>query len=454
MKKLLIYCFLFFLPTQLIAQNFKLMRYNENYSGLKDSVQTFYNRIKYMPLSKSGSVYLSFGGEARQELDYSVNEDWGEIGLGEDLYLLQRYAIHADLNLGNRIRFFVQLRSGLEDGRNNGPRGTDEDKLNIQNLFVDFLPYVTPSAKLTLRLGRQEIQYGSGRLIDVREGTNLRLFFDGVKLAYESPRLNIDTFVLANAQVNTGAFDNELIRSGSLWGFYGTYSFKQAGDLDVYYLGINRDDVMFDEGVADESRHSVGTRLSRNEGGFVYNFELIYQFGTFGVDKISAYGISSEIGYQFNHLKGSPTIKLKSDYISGDKNRDDGKLGTPNPLFPNGGYFGMNPQVGPANLIALHPNFAWNPYSKISLKLNVVLNWRQSTEDGIYRANGSLRLPSSDSDKRYIGTAFITTLSWNICDFLKYSLGVQYFKTGSFIKEVVPEHKNGFFIGSIVGIKF
>jgi hypothetical protein len=51
---------------QLLAQSFKLMRYEENYSILKDSVETFYNRIKYIPLSQSGSVYLSFGGEVRQ----------------------------------------------------------------------------------------------------------------------------------------------------------------------------------------------------------------------------------------------------------------------------------------------------------------------------------------------------------------------------------------------------
>lgn|GEM_PF-4703281 len=39
---------------------------------------------------------------------------------------------------------------------------------------------------MTLRLGRQELQYGSGRLLDVREGPSLRLYFDGAKVAYAS----------------------------------------------------------------------------------------------------------------------------------------------------------------------------------------------------------------------------------------------------------------------------
>lgn len=159
------------------------MRYDEDYFGLKDSARTFYNRVKYIPLSHSGDVYLSFGGEVREELDYAVNEDWGEMGIGKEVFLLQRYQVHADLHWGNRVRFFGQLRSGLEDGRRDGPRRIDEDKLNVENLFVDVVPYKRLGRTLTLRLGRQEIQYDSGRLVDVRDGTNLRLYFEGTKAA-------------------------------------------------------------------------------------------------------------------------------------------------------------------------------------------------------------------------------------------------------------------------------
>lgn len=454
MRHFLTYFFLLVLPMQLLAQRFKLMRYDESYSGLKDSAGTFYNRIKHIPLSKNGFINLSLGGEARKELDYAIHEDWGERDLGRNVFLLQRYHLHADLHFGSRIRLFGQLRSGLEDGRKNGPRGIDEDKLNMQNLFMDFVAYNELGRAITLRVGRQEIQYGSGRLIDVREGTNLRLYFDGAKLAYTSPRIDIDAFVMVNTQVNTGIFDNASTRRADLWGIYSSHMIPKSGKLDLYYLGITRDNAIFDEGVDDESRHTVGARFSGNDGGFVYNFEAIYQFGSFGLANISAFGISSEIGYMLDKVKGTPTVKLKSDYISGDQNKDDGKLGTPNPLYPNGGYFGMNPQVGPANLVSVHPNLIWNPYKKVTLKLDVVLSWRQLTEDGVYRANGSLRLSSFDSKERYIGTAYITTFSWNINDFLIYNIGVQYFKTGSFINDVMPQSKDGFFVGSVIGFKF
>jgi hypothetical protein len=436
------------------AQNFKLMRYDEDYSILKDSADAFYNKIKYIPLSQKGDVYLSLGGELRGELDYAVNEDWGKVNNGTDAFLLQRYHLHADFHLGERIRFFGQLRGGFEDGRKNGPRGIDEDQLNLQNLFADFVPYKRLEKSLTLRLGRQEIQYGSGRLIDVREGPNLRIYFDGVKVAYASRNLNVDAFVVADAIVNTGIFDNASTRKANLWGVYSTYMTPKHSNFDFYYLGINRAKAVFDNGTAQELRHTLGARFWKKGVGFVYNFETGYQFGTFGSGKISAIAISSEIGYVFENTKRLPALKLRSDYISGDKAKDDRKLGAFNAIYPNGGYFGMNPQAGPANLLSVHPNLTWNPFKNVTLTGEIVFNWRNSLQDGVYGPSGMLRLPSLNSEKRYIGTAYVTTFSWKINSFLRYSTGVQYFKTGGFINDVIPQHRDGFFVGSVLGCMF
>jgi len=175
------------------AQTFQLMRYDESYADLRDSARTFYHRVKYAPLF-NGQVYVSFGGEVRWEFDAFDNEDWGAFHAGKDNFLLQRYDLHADLHLSDRLRFFAQLRSGLENGRPHGPRPIDEDKLNVQNLFGDIRIWKTPKDTLTFRGGRQEINYGSGRLISVREGPNLRLYFTGAKWMYASKNLTVDAF--------------------------------------------------------------------------------------------------------------------------------------------------------------------------------------------------------------------------------------------------------------------
>jgi len=437
------------------AQNFKLLRFNEDYSALKDSTRTSYNRLKYLPLSESGRIYVSFGGELRAELDRAQHEDWGAGNVGRNIFLLQRYQLHADLHLSDRIRIFGQLRSGLENGRKNGPRPIDEDQLNVQNLFIDLIPYKGMDDRMTIRLGRQELQYGSGRLLDVREGPNLRLYFDGAKLAYTSPKWNVDAFLMAAGRVKTGVFDNPINSPKSrLWGIYSTHNAAKMLNIDLYYMGIDRDEARFDDGAADETRHTVGTRLWANGNDLLYNFEIGYQLGKFGAADIRAWGGSMDIAYRFANLNGAPTVKLRSDLISGDDVKGDGKLGTFNALYPNGGYFGMNPQAGPANLLSIHPNLSWNPVGSVLLSLETVLSWRQSLQDGIYLPDGTPRLGSSNSDSRYIGTAYISTVSWQISKFLSYNAGVQYFKTGGFINDVIPQHKDGLFISSLLGFKF
>jgi hypothetical protein len=436
------------------AQNFKLLRFDEDHTALKDSARTFYNRLKYLPLSESGKTYVSFGGELRAELDRANHEDWGTRNIGRNIFLLQRYQLHADLHLSNRIRIFGQLRSGLESGRKNGPRPIDEDQLNVQNLFIDLISYKGTEGKMTIRLGRQELQYGSGRLLDVREGPNLRLYFDGAKVAYASPKWSVDAFVMAAGRVKTGVFDNPISRKSNLWGIYSTHAVAKMLNIDLYYLGIDRAEAGFDEGVAAESRHTVGTRFWANGNELIYNFEIGYQLGKFGAADIRAWGGSMDIGYRFANLKGAPTVKLRSDFISGDDVKGDGKLGTFSALYPNGGYFGMNPQAGPGNLLSIHPNLTWSLARKVLLSLETVFYWRQSLQDGIYRPDGSLSLGSSNSDSRYIGTSYISTVSWQISKFLNYNAGVQYFKTGDFINDVIPQHKDGFFISSLLAFKF
>lgn len=434
------------------AQSFKLMRFDEDYSTWKDSSKTFYHSLKYIPTGKQS--YLSLGGEARAEFVYFDNEDWGRLGIGTNPFLLQRYDFYGDWHLNNRWRIFGQVRSAWESGRKNGARMIDEDKFNVQNLFIDYKFIDKNKRTLTGRVGRQELDYGSGRLISVREGPNLRLYFDGIKLAYFSPQLRVDAFVMAADTVNTGALDNKSSKQANLWGLYGNWIIPKSGNVEFYYIGIRRDNSVFVEGVANERRQTVGARYYKYGGGFIYNFEGAYQFGHFGKGKISAWTGAAEFGYNFDQVKGSPTISVRNDYISGDAHAGDGKLQTFNPIYPKGGYFGFNPQIGPVNLIDIHPYASYSPTAKLMLQGDIVFNWRYSLGDGIYRPSGTLNLNLVDSKKRYIGTAYLASATYAMTKKIALNMGVQYFKTGNYIDDVIPNHKNGLFINTRLTFKF
>lgn len=436
------------------SQSFKLLRYDENYEYLKDSTKSFYDKIKYLPLNEKKDIYLSLGGEARYEYVDFNNEDWGRLKIGHNDFFLQRYDLHADWHFGKNFRIFSQIRSALQNGRKNGSRGIDEDQLSIQNLFLDAGLVNKEDQKLIVRLGRQELDYGSGRLISVREGPNARLSFTGAKIMYSYKNVSVDAFAMMADSVKTGVFDNTLSKQLNLWGLYSKIIIPEAGNLDLYYLGIRRDESVFEAGTAREKRHTVGGRLWKYGGGFIYNLEAAYQFGRFGNEKISAWTGSVDIGYLFENLTFSPSINLRNDYISGDHSKNDGKLNTFNPLYPKGGYFGFSPQVGPVNLIDIHPYMTLDLTSRLKMQMDVVFNWRYSPNDGVYRPSGALNRPGSSSDKRYIGTAYLTSFTYNFNKHFSLVSGLQYFHKGSFIEDIIQDAKSGVFWNIRLGFKF
>src|SRR5262249_18313116 len=151
---------------------FQPLRYDEDWSYLGDESRRseWLDRLKYIPLNERG-WYLSLGGEARFRYEYFSQFNFGLGPQGDNGYLVQRYLLHADAHFGKRIRAFTQLQSAIGSGRNGGPRPTDDDRLEVHQAFLD-LKFGDETNSLTLRVGRHEMDFGSGRLISAGEGLN------------------------------------------------------------------------------------------------------------------------------------------------------------------------------------------------------------------------------------------------------------------------------------------
>lgn len=439
--------------TNAFGQGIKLMRYDEDYSYLSDSGRNFYNTFKFLPISSNKKDYLSFGGEIRGEFGGKINEDWVK-DQGFNASFLQRYSFYTGLNLGKRFRGFAQINSALENGSKYGPAPVDEDQLAVQNLFIEYTILTDTLSKLSVRIGRQEVNYGSGRLISVREGTTVRQYFTGLKAMYATSKFALDAFVLSADEVNFGIFDNRPSHQVNLWGLYSNLIIQRGGNLDFYYLGTRRDHARFEEGTAKELRHTVAARYWKSGGGFIYNLEAAYQFGKFGNGKIDAWTTAIELGYTFEETKFKPSVNLRNDYISGDKSAGDGNLQTFNPLYPKGGYFGFNPLIGPANLIDLHPYITFNLTNNLTFQADVVFNWRYSLGDGIYRPSGNFNAAGSLSDHRFIGTTYLLSADYRFNKNISFSCGGQYFDVGNFIKDIVPLWDNSRFFNAQLSFKF
>ena len=417
---------------------YQLNRADEDYRYLRDPYRRadFWDPLKYLPLNASGSVFLSLGGEARERYEFFNHPNWGKDPQDHG-YLLQRYFLHGDFHMGDRVRLFGQLQSSLEDGRKGGPRPTDKDELDLHQAFLDVKFDVGGDGTLFLRTGRQELIYGTQRIISVREGPNVRQSFDGFRAMLRMGGVRVDGFATKPVQTSRNVFDDGPDNTRALWGMYAVLPVPllSKGNIDLYYIGLFRRKASFDQGAARETRHTVGTRLWRVAAPLDYNFEFLYQWGSFGNGDIRAWSAASDTGYTFASLPLRPRFALKADIASGDEDPANPDLQTFNPLFPKGAYFSEAGLIGPANFIDLNPRLDLHLTDRITFIFDWDFFWRESIRDGLYNNAVALVRSGKTSAAHYIGSMPQAQLFWNFDRHLTFVAIYCHFFAGRFLKE-------------------
>jgi hypothetical protein len=428
---------------------YELLRQDEDYRYLGNPAcrGDYWDRAKYVPLGSNADTFFTLGGEIREWYEGYRNASWGSGPQDTNGYLLQRLSIYGDIHAAPRVRLFVQLRSDIEAGRNGGPRPViDESKLFFEEAFADIALSKKPGDKLVLRLGRQEFELGDGRLVDVREGPNVRQAFDGASLNGKAASWNIRGFVLKPVLNGTGVFDAPPDHGSTFWGVYAVHPMPKTkgGNIDLYYLGLARKDAVFDSGSADELRHTVGGRLSGNRGGWSYDSEAAFQGGNFGTRNIRAWGTGHDTSYTFRSIQLRPQIGASALVASGNHGNSESDLGTLNPLFPTGYYFGQGgiSLLGPSNLMAIGPKIGLQFTKSLILVADDNVFWRKSLQDGVYGLGVRLLVSGQGNSARYVGSQPSVGVYWKASRHLSVSAAYAHFYIGSFLLEASPRGKD------------
>jgi hypothetical protein len=422
------------------------LRYDEDWSALRDSERRTdaLDGLKYIPLNRRG-WYVSIGGETRTRYEYYDNVAFGAGPQDDNGYLLQRYLLHADWRFGERVRVFTQLQSGIENGRNGGPRPTDENRLDLHQAFVDVK--LDPQKAWTLRVGRSEIEFGSGRLVSAAEGLNVRRSFDGARLIYQRGRWWGNLMGGKLTAVAPRIFDDAPEPQQTYWGAAVARLYPQArGGAAAYYLGADRKRASFEQGAGREIRHTLGTRIWWTKQGWDANYELVGQWGSLrqgggGAARtaaIRAWAVASDTGYAFSQVRFSPRLGLRADLASGDRNPRDTKLQSFNPLFPGTAWSGLIALIGPVNVMEIGPSLRLRFRESVTLTADSSFYGRQSLRDGLYGVAVNLQRAGQPSSARYVGNATGLRVDWRINRHFSYSLVAAHFFAGGFLKETPP----------------
>lgn len=424
------------------------LRWDENWSALRDRAQRkdYLDPLKYIPLGREG-WYTTLGGEIRERYELFTHPSLGLAPETPNGFLIQRYMLHADTHLGAHVRMFLQFQSGIENGRTGGPRATDQDTLEIHQGFVDLSTSEDPKKAVTVRLGRQELQFGSGHYFSASEVFNVRRSFDAARVYWNWGKWTWNVLAARPVELNPGSFDDSPDHRQEVWatGAYGPNPWLRKGNISAYYIGYEHKLALFDKGLGAETRHTFGSRVWGTAGDWDYNYEFLFQTGTFGSGNILALGVATETGYSRPKWRFSPRFALRSDTSSGDRDRSGKTLGTFNPLFPTTAYSGMIGLIGAANVVDVTPTSRFRLTRRIYFLPETSFFWRESVNDGIYSVLDTLLKTGRLSAARYIGAQVSAPFQITLDRHLTWTALITHFYAGQFIKQTPPGRSVNYF---------
>lgn len=422
------------------APTLTIERYTEDWSNLASPANRsgrWTEPFKYIPLNGDGSTYLTTGIEARTRYEGYENVNWG--AAPDDHYVWRRVMPYADLHTGN-VRFFVQPIVSSISGTDRVRTPVDTTGADVLQAFAEVDVEMGEQTTASVSVGRKLVSLGAGRFVDTRYGPNVPQAFDGVDVSATNETSQLRAIYLRPVDTRAGDLNDSTSHQKALWGLYATrWLDKDRGTgFDLFYVGFRDRHAVFDQGAGRQAINSVGGRLFGDTGDRYWNLEGVVQRGSFAGKRVQAGGIGGELGYRFLRQALQPVAALTIDYISGDGNPDDGKLGTFNPMFPRGKYFAAQSPVGPRNLIHVQPSITVHPIETVALSMTGVAYWRASTHDGVYNIPGILVRSGRESTARFIGEQLEAAVAWQATPELNLSASMSAFYPGQFIRDTGP----------------
>jgi hypothetical protein len=412
--------------------------YNNNFRYLDDPKNTQFDWVDPIKRIHIGENWLlSIGGEER--IRFSDEYD-SRLSGKTNIYEPDRSRIYADLWYRDQFRLFAEYAYvEVSNERNLPPSATDINKTDFVNLFADLKLFDLDCHPVYVRGGRQELDYGSQRLISQTDFPNSPRTFDGIKGFWHSDKLDVDAFLTRPVVIDPNDFNSENDKS-NFDGVWATYKPMKGQALDMYYLYLDTDTPLTAKPApGTRGGFDVNTFGSRYAGDYkilVWDFEGMYQFGEHGAQNTSAGAYTTGAGFHFADLPFNPVFWLYYDYASGNRHPGTGDYSTFNQLFPNGhNYFGWTDLVGRQNIDDLNLQAWFYPTKWITTGLQYHILRLDSAKDSLYNAAGAVeRTDATGKSGTDVGQVFTGIVNFHVSQHSDVELQYSHFDSGKFIE--------------------
>ncbi|MCY2991772.1 MAG: alginate export family protein [Planctomycetota bacterium] len=348
-----------------------------------------------------------------------------------DDFLLQRTRLYVNTEIGERVRVYVETLDAQSAHQKFAPRANEVNRWELQNLFGDFVMLEDCGGKLTARLGRQELLYGSQRIISPLDWANTRRTFDAGKLMWKGTDWDIDAFWARPLRREFERLDpsNE---NRELYGIYSTYKGWGKDTLDLYWL--LEDWHEYPATPPGFDYQTAGGRYNGSSGQWLYEAEGGYQFGKNSdrTDHTAGF-FTLGLGRKLECLTWKPTLWGYYDWASGANQAGNG-YSQYEPLGHK--YLGYMDFFGRANIEDANVQLTMQPTERLTLLAWFHYFWLQNGHDVPYNVDmvPYANLGTNSAGSRDLGEELDLTATVTLTQRMSAMFGYSHFFSGQFYK--------------------
>ncbi len=409
----------------------------------KNTEHDFYDPLKRMRIGDD--FLLSLGGQSwvRQ-----MNEYNSRLGQRDNSYTLTRQRLYADLWYQDRVRFFAEGIASFSGGQDLPSLAIDQTGFDILNLFADFKLADVMGKAAYLRVGRQELLFGSQRLVSTLDWANTRRTFQGVSVLRTGEKWDFNAFWTQPVIPKTNEFDwadNQQNFSGVNL----SYRPKKGTSIDIYDYVLTNNNTVVQQGIqrGNYTVNTLGARTAGDQNNVLWDFEAALQLGRQASQDIVAGMATAGLGYNFKCLPWNPTIWGYYDIASGDGTPGRGPQNTFNQLYPFGHYyFGWTDQVGRQNIEAASAHLYLYPTKWLTLNVQYHHFKLADERDALYNAGGNVvRYDPTGRAGKDVGNELDFITNFHVSKHADVLVGYAHLYAGDFLKRTAPAGQTGGF---------
>ncbi len=404
---------------------------NPNRPADTDTPAAAYSPLSYVNRELPGWICFTAGYRFRLESYNTTNFLPGALG---DSYGIARFRFGTLIRPARWLRVYAELQDATAYWKNQLLAPPYQSTWDLRRAYVDLGD--TERGPLSFRVGRQDLNFGDGRLVGTSYWRNASRGYDAAMLFSNWRWVRLSAFSASQVVV----MDNGLSHhqpGNNLHGIDAKFDRVFRGSaIEPYVFWRLTPGLKSEEGVISKlDEKTVGVRWAGAVAQFDYDAEIAMQTGHVGTDSIRAWAGTAIAGYRFTSWRTLPRIFGEYGFASGDGDPRDGKRGTFDQLYPNvHDHHGLADQLAWQNLREVRTGVRISPRRNWTLAAIYNDWWLASATDGFYNSSGTvIARDTKGLSGTHIGEEYDAETSYRVNRQLEFGAGIGRILPGGFL---------------------